>query len=86
MFLRLGPLRTATKWKTTHPPPYPSSAHRAPFAFLQEPIVIDAELLRANPEGVLREVSEMVGIPYASEQLSWEAGPKPYDGCWAYVW
>ncbi|CAM9844422.1 unnamed protein product [Pylaiella littoralis] len=52
----------------------------------QEPIVIDAELLRANPEGVLREVSEMAGIPYAPEQLSWEAGPKPYDGCWAYVW
>lgn len=48
--------------------------------------MIDAELLRANPEGVLREVSEMAGIPYAPEQLSWEAGPKPYDGCWAYVW
>ncbi|CAN0373181.1 unnamed protein product, partial [Scytosiphon promiscuus] len=50
------------------------------------PIVIDAERLRANPEGVLREVSEMAGIPFAPEQLSWSAGPKPYDGCWAYVW
>ena len=47
---------------------------------------MDAELLRANPKGVLTEVSEMLGIPYAPEQLSWPAGPKPYDGCWGYIW
>lgn len=52
----------------------------------QEPIVVDAELLRTNPEGVLTEMCEMLGIPFAPEQLSWTAGPKPYDGCWGYAW
>ncbi|CAN0333804.1 unnamed protein product [Ascophyllum nodosum] len=52
----------------------------------QEPIIIDADLLRANPEGVLREVCDMLGISFTPAQLSWPAGPKPYDGCWAYVW
>lgn len=40
------------------------------------PIVVDSDLLKSDPEGVLRELCVRLGIPFFPEQLSWPAGPK----------
>ncbi|XP_022089687.1 uncharacterized protein LOC110978748 [Acanthaster planci] len=39
-----------------------------------EPIVIDAEDLVANPEGVLSAFCSRMGLPYSSSLLGWESG------------
>lgn len=49
-------------------------------------IVMDSGLILQNPESVLRQVCNHIGIPFLSEMLRWEAGPKPYDGVWAPYW
>lgn len=52
----------------------------------KNPIVIDSGLLLQNPESVLRQVCERIGIPFEPQMLQWPAGPKPYDGIWAPHW
>jgi hypothetical protein len=52
----------------------------------KHPIVIDSGLVLENPESVLRQVCERVGLNFESEMLSWPSGPKPYDGVWAPYW
>ncbi len=52
----------------------------------QQPLVLDSGLLLQNPESVLRQVCLYLGIPFMSEMLHWQAGPKPYDGVWAKYW
>jgi hypothetical protein len=49
-------------------------------------IVIDSGLLLQNPESVLNQVCERVGIKFEIEMLRWTAGPKNYDGVWAPHW
>ena len=49
-------------------------------------IVIDSGLMLKNPESVLRQVCERVGIKFEKEMLQWKAGPKEYDGIWAPHW
>ena len=48
--------------------------------------VIEAEAIRADPEGALRRLCEAVGLPFDPAMLSWPAGPKPFDGAWAPHW
>jgi Sulfotransferase domain len=50
------------------------------------PIVMDSGLILQNPESVLRQACSHIGIPFVSEMLHWDAGPKPYDGVWAKHW
>ncbi|CAL1394969.1 unnamed protein product [Linum trigynum] len=50
------------------------------------PPVIDAADLEQNPEATLRGLCEDLDIPFQSSMLSWEAGPKAYDGVWAPWW
>lgn len=52
----------------------------------QEPPVIDAGILLRDPEGVLRQLCERVGIVWEPSMLSWPAGPAPEDGPWARYW
>ncbi|MBC8406734.1 MAG: HAD family hydrolase [Planctomycetes bacterium] len=50
------------------------------------PVVVDSRELLLNPGGVLKQLCERVGITYGDEMLSWEAGVRPTDGCWAPYW
>lgn len=52
----------------------------------QEPPVLDAKELLLDPEGVLRELCERLGIDWDPAMLSWPAGPHPEDGAWARYW
>jgi hypothetical protein len=51
-----------------------------------DPVVLDSGLLLQNPESVLTQLCERVGIPFYRAMLQWPAGPKPYDGVWAPYW
>lgn len=51
-----------------------------------DPLVLDARLLLADPAGVLSQLCERVGIPFEDEMLSWPPGPVPEDGVWAEHW
>lgn len=50
------------------------------------PPVVAAEALRADPAGALAALCARLGIPWTPRMLSWEAGPKPFDGAWAPHW
>ena len=52
----------------------------------QQPIVIDSGLILENPESVLQQVCELVGIPFSKDMLHWKPGAKAYDGVWANHW
>ncbi|XP_038057542.1 uncharacterized protein LOC119729098 [Patiria miniata] len=39
-----------------------------------DPIIIDAEDLVANPEGILSAFCERMGLPYSKDLLSWDSG------------
>lgn len=58
------------------------------FKKLNDPnnIVIDSGLLLENPKSVLTQVCVRAGIPFEEQMLTWQAGPKPYDGVWAPHW
>ncbi|MEM7324172.1 MAG: sulfotransferase family protein [Actinomycetota bacterium] len=50
------------------------------------PIVIESRHLLADPQGVLTELCDRIGLPFDEAMLSWPAGPKPEDGVWAPHW
>ena len=50
------------------------------------PVVVDSAVLLSDPPAVLAELCERVGLAFDEAMLSWEAGPKPYDGAWAPAW
>ena len=52
----------------------------------QEPPVVDAKQLLLDPEGVLKQVCDRVGIGWAPQMLAWPPGPRPEDGPWAKYW
>ena len=49
-------------------------------------VVVDSDDLLANPERGFRALCAALDLEFRSEQLSWPAGPKPYDGVWAPHW
>ncbi len=51
-----------------------------------EPIVVDSKLLLQNPESVLRQLCERLGLAFDQAMMSWPPGPKPEDGSWARYW
>ena len=51
-----------------------------------KPIVLDAKKVLLNPEKVLRQLCELVEIPFEESMLHWEAGARPEDGTWAEFW
>jgi hypothetical protein len=50
------------------------------------PPVIDAEAVRADPEGVLRRLCSALGLAFDPGMLAWPAGPRASDGAWAAHW
>lgn len=50
------------------------------------PIVIDSQVLLADPATVLASVCEHLELDFDPAMLSWPAGPKPEDGAWAHEW
>lgn len=50
------------------------------------PVVVDADLILENPEGVLRRLCAAIGLAWDDAMLSWPAGPRPEDGAWAPHW
>lgn len=48
--------------------------------------MINSDELIRQPEGVLRALCAALGLAWDPAMLSWAAGPKPYDGCWASWW
>lgn len=58
------------------------------FDELNDPksIVLDSGLLLENPESVLKQVCERAGIAFERQMLTWQPGPKSYDGVWAPHW
>jgi hypothetical protein len=50
------------------------------------PPVIDANDVLSNPEGVLRQLCEMLAIPWDPSMLKWDPGRRHTDGIWAAHW
>ena len=50
------------------------------------PIVVDSANLLMNPEAILKELCQHLGIAFDTSMLSWESGPKPEDGVGARHW
>ena len=60
------------------------------FAYLRHlrntPMVLDSRELLLNPQGVLEQLCERLGLAFDEGMLHWEAGPRPEDGIWAPHW
>jgi hypothetical protein len=57
--------------------------------FLRENIpfvVVDSKDILLDPAGYLERLCQYVGIFFDTCMLSWEAGPRKEDGCWAPYW
>lgn len=52
----------------------------------QEPPVLAAKQLLLDPEGVLKELCERIGLEWDPAMLTWPPGPRPEDGVWAKYW
>ncbi|MAP95869.1 MAG: sulfotransferase family protein [Ponticaulis sp.] len=50
------------------------------------PVVIDSDDILRKPKKKLKKLCEALDIPFTTEMLSWQAGPKPEDGAWAEHW
>ena len=50
------------------------------------PPVIDAADVLANPQTVLLDLCDALGIPWDKAMLAWDPGPRPTDGPWAPHW
>jgi len=52
----------------------------------QDPPVLDSRRLLQDPRGVLSRLCARLGLPFEESMLSWKAGPRSEDGCWAPHW
>jgi hypothetical protein len=50
------------------------------------PPVVDAEGVRADPEGVLGRLCAALGLAFDAGMLAWPPGPRASDGVWAAHW
>lgn len=50
------------------------------------PPVVDTDDILKDPAGVLGALCTALGIGFEEAMLSWNKGPKPYDGAWAPHW
>ena len=49
-------------------------------------VVVDSRDLLENPEGVLRDFCDVLGLPFEKAMLTWEPGRHPCYGVWAPFW
>ncbi|MDH5630534.1 MAG: HAD family hydrolase [Gammaproteobacteria bacterium] len=52
----------------------------------QIPVVINSGDILKNPEKMLKALCKAIGIDFQMSMLSWQQGPKVYDGVWAPHW
>ncbi len=52
----------------------------------QLPTILDSRELLLDPEGVLRQLCERIGLAFTSDMLRWSPGPLAEDGVWAAHW
>ena len=52
----------------------------------QRPAVVDSGILLSDPDRVLRQLCEHLGLTYDRSMLTWRQGPRPEDGVWAPHW
>jgi hypothetical protein len=52
----------------------------------QDPAVLDAKRLLADPRGVLTRLCERLGLTFEQGMLHWEVGPRAEDGVWSHHW
>lgn len=50
------------------------------------PIIVDANEILKDPKKVLSQLCDHCDLPFDEAMLSWEKGPKTYDGVWASHW
>jgi hypothetical protein len=49
-------------------------------------IVLDSMNVLLNPEGVLKQMCNHIGIPFDENMLQWKPSKRPEDGVWAKYW
>jgi len=49
-------------------------------------IVLDSHEVLKSPRKVLSKLCDQIGISFDEEMLSWPAGSRKEDGCWAKYW
>ena len=52
----------------------------------QQAIVLDSRELLLDPESVLRQLCDRLGLTFEAGMLHWTAGPRAEDGIWAKHW
>ena len=53
----------------------------------ERPPVLDSADVLADPEGVLRKLCEVLGVPWIDGAMTrWPAGARSSDGVWARHW
>lgn len=50
------------------------------------PPVLDSATLLQNPESILRQLCERLGLPFDPAMLTWPPGRRATDGAWAPAW
>jgi Sulfotransferase domain len=55
------------------------------FAAFGGPVIDSADIVR-DPPAALGALCDALGIDFDPAMLSWQAGPRPYDGVWAPYW
>ena len=49
-------------------------------------LIIDSTDIRADPEGMLRDLCRAIDLVFDPAMLHWPEGPRPEDGAWAAHW
>ena len=52
----------------------------------QQPYALDSRFLLEDPAGELGRLCDYIGLDFDPGMLSWEVGPKPFEGVWAPHW
>ena len=51
-----------------------------------KPIVINSRSILKNPKSMLNKLCQSLDITFSNDMLSWDEGPKDYEGIWGKHW
>ena len=51
-----------------------------------KPIVINSQSILKNPKSMLKTLCKSLDISFTNNMLTWEEGPKEYEGIWGKHW